>query len=440
MLDGEDRKEKKKKKKVYSVSRKEIRAVIRYIDSLGDEPSDGEIDSSELEAAFRSARRARATKAMTEIGRKLVQRLLELLAVFELTPEAWFNQCDDSQNGQGDAKVTEVELRANLRDLATMAQRDDLLFSEQELTNLIRFMDPDGNGDLEVHEVKEAVTRAMQGDAANKMEQRASRVMKKLEDFMNKRQMRIIDLFRHFDEDNSGSITLEELQEGLEKLAGPNAHDRAMAKLRQEEAERKAKADEEEKAHIDACIETLNAAKAVNVLNVIDKFEALMRERGMRIKDLFSKSGFDASGDGALDTDELKGALDQVEIEMEHKELKKMIKFVDDSGNGQLEAEELEGCMRRIKQARFYLAEQRKVSADSGSLPSTATLGNLFASDFSTSAMTGMTAGSRYRRYKANFGKPKLVVPSGSMLDDSWLGLFDKRLRRRTKKIDEDTR
>ena len=127
-----------------------------------------------------------------------------------------------------------------------------------------------------------------------------------------------------------------------------NGHAKEGEKEAQKNREAAALAEEENRL-----LDLLRRAEAAHVIVVIDKFNRLMQKRGLRIRDLFSKSGFDKSGDGSLDSKELCAALAELEIPMSKAEITKMIRFIDDSGNGELEAEELESTVRSIKQARL---------------------------------------------------------------------------------------
>ena len=63
-----------------------------------------------------------------------------------------------------------------------------------------------------------------------------------------------------------------------------------------------------------------------------------MHKKNMRVKDLFSKSGFDKSGDGMLDVDEFCMALELLGVKFSKKETRVLVQFLDESGDGEIEA------------------------------------------------------------------------------------------------------
>jgi Ca2+-binding EF-hand superfamily protein len=62
---------------------------------------------------------------------------------------------------------------------------------------------------------------------------------------------RLIDLFRELDTDNSGSITVQELKEGLKRAAIPSAAVRAKAKLKAEKQMERSKEAARENIKLD---------------------------------------------------------------------------------------------------------------------------------------------------------------------------------------------
>merc|ERR1711871_1258138 len=222
-------------------------------------------------------------------------------------------------------------------------------FSEEELTNLLRYMDPNGDGDLDVQEVEDAIRRAHLDDAASAVEAEAGQIMQKLEDFMNEEHMRVIDLFNVLDEDGSGEITIYELRKGLISLAAPSAEARAAAKrkrLKDAAAQRDATMREQQEREL---AERMEMAKKTGAIKVLAKIDYYMHQKNMRVKDLFSKSGFDKSGDGMLDVDEFCMALELLGVQFSKKETRVLVQFLDESGDGEIEAYELENALRRLR-------------------------------------------------------------------------------------------
>jgi Ca2+-binding EF-hand superfamily protein len=258
----------------------EIRRVVNYIDDMNEDgTNDGHVDSNELTMAFRRARRARAGQKYEQLGRNVVYKLEHLMTLQNMTPAQWFEHMDGGANSKpgakSDGRVTNLELRQGLAEMTSTKLFREYVFSEEELTNLLRYMDPNGDGDLDVQEVEDAIRRAHLDDAASAVEAEAGQIMQKLEDFMNEKQMRVIDLFMMLDEDGSGEITINELRKGLIKLAAPSAAERAAAKrkrLQEAAAAQESTLREQQERELAARMEMAKQTGAIKVRNREETF------------------------------------------------------------------------------------------------------------------------------------------------------------------------
>ena len=93
---------------------------------------------------------------------------------------------------------------------------------------------------------------------------------------------------------------------------------------------------------------------------VLSKIDHHMHKQNMRVKDLFSKSGFDKSGDGMLDVDEFCMALKLLGVKFSKKETRVLVQFLDESGDGEIEAYELESALRRLRKDVAVLKEGKE--------------------------------------------------------------------------------
>jgi Ca2+-binding EF-hand superfamily protein len=106
---------------------------------------------------------------------------------------------------------------------------------------------------------------------------------------MDKRQLRVKDLFSQLDEDGSGEISFKELQRGLVAMAAPSARLRAMAKKRKEKelaAEQEAIIRMKMEKELNERMERFEKSGAVKLLHRMEKY---MHENNMRVKDLFTR-------------------------------------------------------------------------------------------------------------------------------------------------------
>ena len=174
-----------------------------------------------------------------------------------------------------------------------------------------------------------------------------------------------------------------------------------------------------------------------------------MRKEGMRVKDLFSKSGFDQSGDGVLDVTEFAGAIAFIGITMSPSEVKLLMDFLDDSGDGEIEAAELEAAIRRLRKdmishrGTIVNAQNRERANDAAHAAAERVeqakrekgkrLQEMTSDDASvvtagTAANSVTTAGTTQVTLPRMKGRYKLQVFAGSQLDSNWLSSFDNRM------------
>ena len=397
----------------HGISLGQIHRCCKFIDvTFGD--GDGEVSMVELENAFRRMRRERAAVRLRERGRALTRRLVILIRRRDMDVERFMHAIDLSQGGQGDGKLTPVELERGIkkfvdseqrlvsmesigsvndpdgpgsnsrhtvqalhhREMKERAKKDiealveaeqhailddtfgisdatssnlkgELKFSNQDITDLIRFLDPNADGDVTVTELDAGVRTAFDPPVDASFVDDAFVLMSKFEDSMKKKSQRVVDLFHDIDKDRSGSLTIRELEVALNDLCGPSARARAMAKMAaKREAQAAAQAKKLDKAAKEADVRRAKA-EAAGAPRVLTRIDRLLKQKDFRVIDLMSSAGFDTSGDGCLDAAELQSALRSVGLKLTRKESQTLIDFLDTSGDGQLDAKELEDALRR---------------------------------------------------------------------------------------------
>lgn len=397
----------------HGISLGQIHRCCKFIDvTFGD--GDGEVSMVELENAFRRMRRERAAVRLRERGRALTRRLVILIRRRDMDVERFMHAIDLSQGGQGDGKLTPVELERGIkkfvdseqrlvsmesigsvndpdgpgsnsrhtvqalhhREMKERAKKDiealieaeqhailddtfgisdatsanlrgELKFGNQDITDLIRFLDPNADGDVTVTELDAGVRTAFDPPVDASFVDDAFVLMSKFEDSMKKKSQRVVDLFHDIDKDRSGSLTIRELEVALNDLCGPSARARAMAKMAaKREAQAAAQAKKLDKAAKEADVRRAKA-EAAGAPRVLTRIDRLLKQKDFRVIDLMSSAGFDTSGDGCLDAAELQSALRSVGLKLTRKESQTLIDFLDTSGDGQLDAKELEDALRR---------------------------------------------------------------------------------------------
>lgn len=195
---------------------RDITLVHRFIKSCGNDDDFG-ITLDDLESAVRRVKRAHKNKDEESYARRLMNTFEFLLKIKSLSPKLWFKEVDTSQANNGDGKLTWLEFETGMNKLC-----DDLgasQFSKHDLTVILKYMDPNGDGDLSYHEVQKGFKRIHQPADCLTILEASGPIMPYLQEFMRQRQIRVRDLFNFFDIKNKKVITLEGFCDGLERVS-----------------------------------------------------------------------------------------------------------------------------------------------------------------------------------------------------------------------------
>lgn len=208
-----------KKRNLGAFKEREIWNVVRYMDGNGD----GSITFGELELAFRTSRRTKAASKLKGRGKKVLGRIKQLIKDLDISVHVWFEMMDSAGDSEGNGSISSMELRKGLKLLVGKRRR----FTENEIVDLIRYMDPNADGDLTLEEVEIAVARSNEGDSEEvRITEENHRVLCRLEEHMKKKGIRLTDLFEEMDEGGDKIISPEELAEGLKVIADPSKRGR----------------------------------------------------------------------------------------------------------------------------------------------------------------------------------------------------------------------
>lgn len=139
-----------------------------------------------------------------------------LLKIKQITPKQWFKTVDTSQANKGDGKLTWLEFESGMNRLC-----EDLgaaLFTKHDLTIMLKYLDPNGDGDLSYHEVTKGFSRIHQMADCKAVILNSGPIIPYLQDFMRERQIRVRDLFNFLDIKNKKSVTLEVFSDGIARV------------------------------------------------------------------------------------------------------------------------------------------------------------------------------------------------------------------------------
>lgn len=196
----------------------EIKHVFKFIKSNGNDYDDSYgFSLDELELAFRKVKRAIKNREEEFHARRLMNTFEFLLKIKGSTPKQWFKLVDTSQANKGDGKLTWLEFETGMN--ALCSDLGAAPFSKHDLIVMLKYLDPNGDGDLSYHEVTKGFARIHQMADCKAIILNSGPIIPYLQDFMRERQIRVRDLFNFLDIRNKKSVTLEAFCEGIERIA-----------------------------------------------------------------------------------------------------------------------------------------------------------------------------------------------------------------------------
>lgn len=192
----------------------ELKKTFKFIagDVDAESRSFGGFDGENLEAAFRKVKRARKQKSMEEEARKFMRTFRFLLQLSNKSPEQWFVETDTTP----DCKLTWSEFEAGMQKLCT--DLGGAMFSKNGLLAMLRYMDPFCLGELTAPEVKAAFKRIKLPSKSGEILSEAGEVFTFLQEFIQKRAVRVQDMFNLFDYDRMKSIDFRNFCFGVDRL------------------------------------------------------------------------------------------------------------------------------------------------------------------------------------------------------------------------------
>jgi Ca2+-binding EF-hand superfamily protein len=224
-------------------SAEDIQHLVAYIkgscgSSVGGHTE--EILLPELEAAYRKLKQVVMLEDKNQLGKKLFLRFKDLLNSLSLSPAQFFRRFDTRGSLDytgGDGKLSPMELRDGINRLCDSSGLPR--WKHTEYSVLVRYMDPNADGDITEEELLGAFERIEDTETEDSLKLRIKRlipIVLQLEQMMVSKKMRMKDLFMSIDTDKSGTVSLEELQQALldivpshNELASNRLHERSYA-------------------------------------------------------------------------------------------------------------------------------------------------------------------------------------------------------------------
>ena len=290
---------------------------------VGDEREDD--DGSEREASEAAKNKKKVAGVILKMEDFMKERGMRLSDLFY-----WLDR-------SGDGKLGFSELRDGLERLVFGQSTEDKLAAAQLLEKARSKEKEDAS--IRVAEQKERDARLKLLDDSG-----AGDVLRTLEVLMKEKGMRIHDVFRLIDESGDGSISRQELIEGLTKLIRPTKGV-AASKLAKERRKRKEQEEaKDKKRQMDAFLFKIEEAQRSGADKVIHKLERFMRKRQLKLSDFFAT--LDRGSDGLITAPELQVALERESLLLEDDEILNLMDYLDTGGDGEVDRKELEDAIR----------------------------------------------------------------------------------------------
>jgi len=249
----------------------------------------------------------------------------------------------DAQTGREPKPVGSLstyELRSGFKRIS--AADPELKFSETDLVNLMRYIDPNGDGDISFDELEGAVERIFFESEDERKRGEIYEILRSIDDVAKANGMMLMGVFFKMDKDGSGEVDRSEFISGVMELKKPNFgkstnyreptfDDRGAAAAAIE------RRDEQSHAIQHTELVSLEMSGAGPVLR---RIVAWTKERGLTISMLIKL--LDSNGDGEVTSDELVGGIkkfmepsSRVKASKKRKAIKEAKKLADDRDRGE---------------------------------------------------------------------------------------------------------
>ena len=120
-------------------------------------------------------------------------------------------------------------------------------------------------------------------------------------------------------------------------------------------------------AKVEAMVSRMREAKESGAIEVLTKINHFMQERKIRIEDIFTRGGFDKSGDGKLDEGEFRVALERLGMgALTNPESRKLFDFFDKDHDDLIEEDELELALHQLREDVKRLQDLKRELKPSG--------------------------------------------------------------------------
>ncbi|CAN0071598.1 unnamed protein product, partial [Scytosiphon promiscuus] len=310
----------------------ELSMVVRYFMRFGAKGGRDGLTLQDLEAAFRASRRADAFVAIEKKGKAAFAKCLSMLEAHGLTPEAWLEELLSKRKGDSLTTFDMGEsIRAYNRAKPSWVRSHkhwlrEFMIPEKDLRWCQRFVDPDGNTDVDAEEFSNAVRSTLDGKPRISFEEsRAVELILEFERFMAINRIRLVDLFEKVDKDKGGTIDEDELREFL--------------KLGRKKTE-------------------------TGMYGLLVSLKSFTRTTGLRLVDMIQATG--AHPEEGMDPSQLQSFFERAtncSLRLTKESLEKIVTNVDEDGDGLLSLSEIQLVLTQHTQDELLLRRLAKAVA-----------------------------------------------------------------------------
>ena len=136
----------------------------------------------------------------------------------------WFRKGKVLPNGNQERPkgcLSSNELRMGFKKMAS--SRRGIKFTQTDLVNLMRYVDPDGDGDLSFDELEYALRRIYETSPEEEQRDFIFGILRKIDDHAKSNGSLLMTIFFNLDSDGSGELTRKEFVDGVMDLKPSNS-------------------------------------------------------------------------------------------------------------------------------------------------------------------------------------------------------------------------
>lgn len=195
-----------------------IKDAVEDVFAIADEHSAGAFDESAFERSFRKVRQLQSASHTGKCEKYVMSRFLSLMEAARMDVDQLFFACLGSRasalNKQFEREryMSVATFTKGISRLASSLEREDLAFNDTEIDTIIRYIDYQRRGTIQMSDINDAVDRTANQEV---LPEGSFMTFEWLEKLMDDRHMKVRTLFDIIDTDGTGLVTREKLAHAM---------------------------------------------------------------------------------------------------------------------------------------------------------------------------------------------------------------------------------